>query len=262
MGKFAFPLRNAALRNRPVTFRSGDVSIQMVPVGAMVRDSWTGLRHERHELSFILTMLAPGMVCFDVGASAGLFAISAAKKIGESGVFAFEPDPATADLLNRNLRLNGVARAHAAQIALGASTGGNEIFQGNTHAKNSSGTHESASPTTIDEFVREQAIPSVGLIRVGVGGAELMVLRGAKHLLERNDAPMVIFGVDASPTRRFGYHPVEILWLLESCGYSLFTLSSDTGAISELKPDYQYNSMVIAAKPGHPSFARLQARVQ
>ena len=61
-------------------------------------------------------------------------------------------------------------------------------------------------------------------------------------------------------TRGFGYHPVEILWFLESCGYTLFVLNSETGEISELKADYQYDSMVIAVKPGQAGFAELHAR--
>jgi hypothetical protein len=87
-------------------------------------------------------------------------------------------------------------------------------------------------------------------MKVDGRGAELMLFHGAKNLLERADAPLILYGGKGFLTKRFGYHPVEILWFLESCGYALFLLNRKTGAISELSPDYRYDSMVVAAKPG------------
>jgi hypothetical protein len=112
--------------------------------------------------------------------------------------------------------------------------------------------------TTVDAFMKDRNIPRVDVMKVDIEGAELMMFRGARELLERKDAPLILYEGFGFLTRGFGYHPVEILWLLESCGYTLFLLNSESGEISELKPDYQYDSMVIAAKPGHPAFDRLR----
>lgn len=261
MGRFLFSSRNVVLRGRPITIPLGEISIRLVPEGATARDSWAGIRHDGHEVSLILSMLEPGMTFLDVGASEGLFTIAAATKVGTAGVFAFEPSPSAYGILNRNLQLNGLSGIHVAQVALGEPTSGS-IFQDNARCGEGAGTSGSVRRTTIDDFLGERKIPNVGVMRSNIGGAELILFRGARHLLRRTDAPTLFLEAVQSRTRRFGYHPVEILWLLGSCGYSLFTLNSETGAISELRPDYQYNSMVIAAKPGHPSFTRLQARMQ
>jgi FkbM family methyltransferase len=274
MGQFIFPLRNVILRNRPVTISIGEITIRMVPEGSTACDSWTGLRCERQEVAFMLSILEPGMIFFDVGANAGLFAASAAKKIGENGVFAFEPCSSTCELLKRNLRLNGVTRVRAQQTALGDSEG-EAVLKINARGKDGLNTlghashpdsdvvaTERISITTLDAFVKAQGISRIDAIKADIEGAELMLFRGAKDLLKRADAPLILYEGFGFLTRGFGYHPVEILWLLESCGYELFTLNSETGAISELKPDYQYGSMVIAAKPGHPSYGKLRARVQ
>jgi hypothetical protein len=86
-----------------------------------------------------------------------------------------------------------------------------------------------------------------------------MLFRGARNLLERSDAPLILY--ECGPlTGGFGYHPVEILWFLESCGYTFFVLNGETDEISELTPDFQYDSMVIAVKPGHAAFENLSAR--
>jgi hypothetical protein len=99
-------------------------------------------------------------------------------------------------------------------------------------------------------------------MKVDIEGAELMMLRGARELLERADAPIILYEGFGFLTCGFGYHPVEILWFLESCGYSLFELNSETGEISELKADYKYDSMVIAIKPGRAAFENLRARLK
>ncbi len=105
-------------------------------------------------------------------------------------------------------------------------------------------------------------VSRVDVIKVDIEGAELMLFRGARDLLQRPDAPVILYEGFGSLTRGFGYHPVEILWFLESCGYTLLLLNSDTGKISDLKPDYQYDSMVIAAKPGHPAYLKLREGVR
>ena len=105
--------------------------------------------------------------------------------------------------------------------------------------------------------MKEHNVPRVDVMKVDIEGAELMMFRGARELLERSDAPLILYEGFGFLSRGFGYHPVEILWLLESCGYTLLLLNSETGKISDLKPDYEYDSMVIAVKPGHAMYKRL-----
>jgi FkbM family methyltransferase len=274
MSRFSLPLRNAVLLNRPLTVSFNGISVSLVPRGAVAADLWARLRSEKHEVSFILSVLEPGMIFFDVGTNAGVFAISAAKKIGGNGVFAFEPCSSTCELLKRNLQLNHLADVNVVQMALGESVG-EGMLQINAPGKDGLNTlgqathpgskvvgQESVRITTVDVFMKDNKIPRVDVMKVDIEGAELMMFRGARELLERPDAPIILYEGFGFLTRGFGYHPVEILWFLESCGYSLFALNSETGEISELKADYKYDSMVIAAKPGHAAYEDLRARVQ
>jgi FkbM family methyltransferase len=274
ISRFGLPLRNAIFLNRRITVSIDGIPVFLSPKGATAGDIWAGLRCERHEVSFILSALKPGMIFFDVGANAGLFAISAAKKIGGKGVFAFEPCSSTCELLKRNLELNRLAGVNVVQSALGDSVGGG-VLQINVRGRDGLNTlgqathpdskvigQENVRISTLDVFIREHDIPRVDVLKVDIEGAELMMFRGAQDLLSRADAPLILYEGFGSLTRGFGYHPVETLWFLESCGYSLFVLNSESGEITELKPDYQYDSMVIAAKPGHAAFEDLRARVQ
>ena len=268
--QFGLPLRNAMLFNRPVTVSFDGISVRLVPRGATAGDFWASLRCEKHEVTFILSVLEPGMIFFDVGANAGLFAISAAKKIAGKGIFAFEPCSSTYRLLKENLVLNRLAGVNAVQTALGESIG-EGILQINARGKDGLNTlgkpihsesqvvgHEDVHITTLDVFMKEHNVPRVDVMKVDIEGAELMMFRGARNLLQRQDAPLILYEGFGFLSRGFGYHPVEILWLLESCGYTLLLLNSGTGEISDLKPDYQYDSMVIAVKPSHPAYMRLR----
>lgn len=265
--RFALPVRNAILLNRPLNISVGETFLRMAPRGSTAADSWAGLRFESREVSFLCSVLKPGMIFFDVGTNAGLFAISAAKKIGAEQVFAFEPCSSTCELLKENLRLNGVTNVHVEQAALGELLG-KALLQVNARGKDGLNTlgraahpdsHvvglEEVRVTTLDTFLRESGVPRVDVMKVDIEGAELMMFRGARQLLERADAPLILYEGYGILTRGFDYHPVELLWFLESCGYSLFALNSETGEVSELNPDYAYDSMVVAAKPGHPWLA-------
>ena len=271
MGRFSLPLRNAVLLNRPIKVSFNGIRVSLAPRGAVAAYLWAGLSSEKQEVSFILNVLQPGMIFFDVGTNVGLFAISAAKKIGGEGIYAFEPCSSTFQLLQRNLTLNGVSDVNVTQIALGESVG-EGVLQINASGKDGLNTlgqathpdshvvgREEVRVTTVDIFMKEHNVPRVDVMKVDIEGAELMLFRGARDLLERADAPLILYEGFGTLTRGFGYHPVEILWFLESCGYSLFVLNSETGGISELKPDYQYDSMVIAAKPGSAGFADWRA---
>ena len=274
IGRFGLPLRNAVLLNRPLPVSFHGIPVLLAPHGEVAGDVWAGVRRERQDVSFLLGMLQPGMIVFDVGANAGLFAISAAKKIGAEGVYAFEPCSSTCGLLKRNLLLNQLADVHVEQIALGESVGEGvlQIHSPRIDSRNTLGQanrpggkvirHEDVRITTVDVFMKDHNIPRVDVMKVDIEGAELSALCGTRDLLARPDAPLILCENSGFLTRGFSYHPVEILWFLESCGYSLFVLNGETGEISNLKPDYQYNSMVIAVKPGHASFEDLRARLQ
>lgn len=239
--RIGLPLRNAILLNRPITVSMDGTCVSLVPRGSTASDIWVGLRRESHEIASVLKLLEPGMIVFDVGAGAGLFSIGAAKEIGARRVFAFEPRSSSRDLLRKNLALNRVADVNIFQAALGGS-----VDEGILR---------------IDIFMRNHNIPRVDVMKVDIEGGELMLFRGARELLARPDAPVILYEGFGFLTRGFDYHPVEILWFLESCGYSLFLLNSETGKISELKPDYQYDSMVLAAKPGHPAHSHLREKL-
>jgi len=86
---------------------------------------------------------------------------------------------------------------------------------------------------------------------VDTEGAELLIFQGGRGLLTRENAPLILYEGYSWNTKGFGYHPVEIMWLLQDYGYSLFVLDSQTGKIAPRQPAHGYDAMVVAAKSRH-----------
>lgn len=264
-----FPVRNALLRGKPISLGMNGVSVRLAARGATAADFWSGLWLERCELAFTLSVLEPGMTFFDIGANSGLFAVAAAKRIGCGKVYAFEPCEWTYKLLEQNLRLNEANNAAAIRMALGDHVGEAvlQVHAPGDEKRNTIGTplgsdgqvvgEERVPITTLDSFLEANAISRVDAMRVDVEGAELPVFRGAKNLLERKDAPLILYTGYGPHTKGFGYHPVETMWRLGDCGYSLFVLDRAKGDVAPRRPGPEYDAVIVAAKPGHPCYRKL-----
>ena len=109
--------------------------------------------------------------------------------------------------------------------------------------------------SSLDDFIRSQGFARVDVMKVDVEGAELLVFRGARELLSREDAPLILYEGYSWCTAGFHYHPVEIMWFLEECGYQLFVLDGASGRVRPRKPGESYDAMMVAVKPTHSCYA-------
>jgi hypothetical protein len=74
----------------------------------------------------------------------------------------------------------------------------------------------------LDTFVHEQGIDRVDLIKCDVEGSELLVLRGGMASIERHK-PVIMLEMLRKWSRRFGYHPNDIIALLGGSGYQCWS---------------------------------------
>ena len=162
------------------------------------RYSKTGYEPLIHEA--FTTTVRSGMVVLDVGAHVGFFTLAAALRVGPTGrVFAFEPAPETAAILARHVAMNGWGdRVEVVRSALSDREGTLPFFTlGTTMAASLSREHVEASPEVHTSAPEEVSVPAVSLdgfcasravvpdrIKIDVEGAEVMVLRGARHVLD------------------------------------------------------------------------------
>lgn len=156
--------------------------------------------YETGTLHVIGKCLTDGDTFLDVGSNIGLMSIHAAKFVGEKGkVHAFEPEPQTFAILKRNIEINGFNNIEAHDFALGSSPAKAAIFR-EIHNRaaasflgplgNTTGGKE-VSICKLDDFVMENNLSTIKMIKINVEGWELEVLKGAENVLTSRDAPII-----------------------------------------------------------------------
>jgi FkbM family methyltransferase len=166
--------------------------------------------------------LVPGDVFVDVGANIGYFSVIAGAAVGHSGaVYAFEPSPRIRARLERNVALNAMHQITVHPEAVTANPGVVRLVEpqgaGNDGLayvdRNGGEAGVEVRGVRLDELP-EFSDRSPALIKVDVEGGEPEVFRGATALLNRSDAPSIIFesfelARDAAMLRDFGYQVLQ-----------------------------------------------------
>lgn len=262
---FVFDMRNLVTSNAIIKNAVGGVEFGIMPDGITAFRVWSGLRFERRELEFILRTLQPGMTFFDAGAGVGLFSVAAGRKFRDQAckIFAFEGCQSTFAILEENLLANRLTAVRAINLALCRQTGQTRLCA-DVESKRAGNSHKAihrmrAAPVskqsmqviTVDEFIAKEHIARVDVMRVDADGGEMCVLNGARKLLERADAPVILCRGDSQRTAAYQYHPVELMWQLETFGYELFNLEPDSARVRRREPAHGYDAILVAAKKTH-----------
>ncbi|MBI5211299.1 MAG: FkbM family methyltransferase [Elusimicrobia bacterium] len=166
--------------------------------------------------------LGPGQTVVDVGAHIGAFSLMTARLVGPSGrVFAFEPSPATLDLLRRNVERNGLAWIKVHPVALADAEGEAELFTAGDQDNPAADTLAAVAGRRavkvrlcrLDDILAEEGVSRVDLLKIDVEGAEHRALDGAAKTLARTSRVVL----EAHPPR---VGPDEIARRLQGAGFS------------------------------------------
>ena len=146
-----------------------------------------------------IARFAPGDVLLDCGANVGMYTIWAAVT-REARVYAFEPEAQNFALLNRNIRLNGMAgrvRAYCAGLSdkSGLSllhisdtrAGGSNHAMGEAldfqHRPLATAFEQGSIACALDDLVEAGSLPVPAHIKIDVDGFEPRVIAGARRTL-------------------------------------------------------------------------------
>lgn len=187
-----------------------------------------------------LERLAPGMCVFDIGAHIGLYALAAAKRIGTTGkVFAFEPSPASAHILEHHLVLNGYQdRVEIVRSAVTDTVGVLSFFvRGHSMCASLARGNLSRCTTATRSRVQEIRVPSLTLdsfctsrsiapsiMKIDVEGGELRVLKGARSLLLQDHDVAMICEIHPREMARCGATESALHAYVTEVGYQLLSL--------------------------------------
>jgi FkbM family methyltransferase len=170
-----------------------------------------------------------GSVCLDVGANIGLHTLTMSELVGGAGqVFAFEPETHNFQLLELNLRRNGISNVVLQQCAVSDQQGACQIglspvnygdHRISTTAPADWQTQE-VEMTTIDACVGHLPNRAIRFIKIDVQGHELHVLRGMKQTLEKNPDATMVIEVAPDLLAHAKTSAKELMSLLESWGFT------------------------------------------
>jgi len=171
-------------------------------------------------------LLAPGAVFYDVGANIGFFTILGARLVGPEGrVVAFEPVPACARAVARNIELNAFAHAEIREQAVGARSGSARLLvvgEASWSHLASTGRHADvrdeidAEVVSIDELVGAGSIPPPDVLKIDTEGAELQAIEGMRATIERHRPAIVCELHDTN---------AEFCALMDELGYATTNLA-------------------------------------
>ena len=194
----------------------------------------------------------PGQVVFDIGANLGLHTAYLSQLVGPTGrVFAFEPNLSLTPGLARTCKALGNSQLFT--VALSNETGRLPFYIPTDHTMASLGKWQDATETSC-EVVRLDSLnlPIPHFIKCDVEGAEFKVFQGAISLLDRTDAPIVMFEVNEHNVAGFTHGITSAIDFLASLSprYQFFTADEQTGALSRLGRVSYANVVAIPALQG------------
>lgn len=179
--------------------------------------------------------LFPGDTFFDIGANIGLVTQPASWLVGRKGrVHSFEPSPSVVQCLRRRVELLGLKNVTINELALGSEPGSATLYEYSEHHGGASSLKrivrsEYKEPTesrvkvkTLDDYVTENRIAPVRLIKLDVEGSEIDVLRGGSGLLV-SQRPVLFVELSRDTNAAFGRTLSELLETIAFFGYAMFS---------------------------------------
>jgi FkbM family methyltransferase len=239
-------LRRKLFQTLPPARLDGGVLLRLLPSPACFSLYATGIS-EREVSEFIGQYLGPGMTFIDVGAYVGEHCVRASRIVGDHGrVYAFEPSPDTFQVLTRNVHSNHLQNVLCQRIAL-SDGDGEALYERRLYPDGAGLSREAESihigklnpilsrfpvkTRRVDDYVQEQKISAVDLVKLDVEGAELKVLRGSRNTLSRF-GPALIFEFDPRLMGTYGFTPLEVVSFLGTLGYRLFLPQTEGPGLS------------------------------
>lgn len=204
-------------------------------------------------------LLRKESIVLDVGANIGWYTTLAARYISAGECHSFEPVPFIFNELDQNCEINKVGRnVFLNQVALGKGRREVEMYtfdllpHGHASLSSAVGAGEShshkAKMISLNDYMRDNNINKIDLIKIDVEGAELDVLEGGGAIFELSNAPIWIFEMNKEAANKFGNSPEDLLKFLEKKGaYKFCKIRSAWGELVEMKSvnDYAHGDNVI-----------------
>lgn len=163
-------------------------------VGSSVHGCWLG-SYEIEKAKLMKQRIGPGAVVFDIGAQAGYHTLLSSECAGPGGsVYAFEPLPRNLKYLHAMVELHRLKNVAVMESAV-SDFGGPAFFDANSDpvaGRLSANGSMRVRCIQLDEEVQAGRLPPPTFLKIDVEGAEMKLLAGARHTLERHRPEIVL----------------------------------------------------------------------
>jgi FkbM family methyltransferase len=166
-------------------------------------------------------------VCLDVGANIGYWSKMLAEVLHVGKVFAFEPDPATFKILQRNCELN--TNVEIIEAALGSQKGTLSLYLDPSDSGDSTGNYVQGRDKvdvellTLDAFIVERGINRIDFLKVDIQGGEIDFFKGA-DLTIKTMRPLILVEIMSDTYKGISQFVAD--FALEN-NYDIFIVNED-----------------------------------
>lgn len=208
------------------------------------------------EMSFVRTLIKPGMHIVDIGANHGVYALTFAQLLKDSGhVWAVEPAAEPGLMIETGIRLNGVEnRLTLLPYALSDHEGEATLHLGGTSELNtlqregaSGGRTETIQLRTLDSLHRSiWKDRNIDFIKLDAEGEEVNVLRGGERFFAEQ-SPLIMFELKHGSQVNF-----HLLKAFRELGMDCYQLIPGLGALVPVDDPQQvdgYTLNLFACRP-------------
>lgn len=182
----------------PVSMKHG-ISLFLRPGCAYSEKRFLYKIAEKNEIDFLEKYSFQNMICMDVGANVGYYTAWLLKKKAKF-VYAFEPDPVTFEILQKNTKNRKDVLGVCA--AVGQFSGELNLYVDDKHSGDNRTKYTAmrnfikVPAISIDTYFAENRLEKIDFIKIDVQGAETAVLNGASESIEEFK-PMIL--IEVSP---------------------------------------------------------------
>lgn len=193
-------------------------------------------------INFIKRTLKPDDVFIDIGANIGTYSIAASGCLDKDKggtIYSFEPVSGVYKRLMENIELNEIDNIFSKKLAIfdehktielylssNENLGMSSIF----HHDTESGEVESVNAVKLDDFMSENNIRKVNLIKIDIEGAEIFALNGMVNTL-REFTPILLVEISENVLQGDVVRGVDVFNFMRDIGYFPYSIN-ESGEIS------------------------------
>jgi FkbM family methyltransferase len=182
----------------------------------------------------------------DIGANLGYYSVILGKLLKSSDkLIAFEANPQIIEMLNKNIDLNDLQdyvkvincalsdiSDQKLKLYIPLKAGSSAASLNKLHPDDSNNSIEIITQR-LDDLTQIRDLESVSLIKIDVEGAELSVIKGALETIRENK-PVLFIELLRKWSKIFGYHPNDVLIILQDLGYKVFEVNGELKNIERI----------------------------